>query len=426
MPPRTRNVDYMDIQFRDEEQRRRFETLSQRQIISTRYSNDPCLRALGLYDSVHFMYDRLQLSHFMNLRHRTYSRLTLEFLSSLDFNARGNCGDAIFRMFDKEYALHQDEIGDLFHFDAVSELCITAIPSVDSRYAIDFCSFWQRLTGERTASTKGRKSSHIHNPAIRYFQKVLAHTIFGRGDSSGNVNSEELYFIDAVFRPRWIHSAAFMLAKMQKIATATTGAIAIGGLITSLAIAMGLENEVATLDPIPATTPLDQNSCLAQKLIKYKGQSEYFLMIKSQEIPSIVLPNPDRINVQDERNWLFPMDAPADTTALPTVRATDSPEDADTDVEMDRSDTLFYDMHHQQLEMMEHMRAMQASQVALQNQNNEILQHLQIVQTIENDLKTKMDAFSETLSSLHMQVQNMNNQGAGQWQGPDLGWWQGN
>lgn len=182
--------------------------------------------------------------------------------------------------------------------------------------------------------------------AIRYFQKVLAQTIFGRGDSSGNVNPKKLYFLDVVFRPRRAHYAEFIFAKMQEIVMVSTSLIAIKGLITSLAITMGLENEVATLEPIRVSWPLDIDSCLAQKLIKVKGQNEYFLMIRNQEARSVVFPNMDHINVLDEENWLFYLDAPEVTDGLPTqfvhvtdglptssVRVTDTPEGANTDEE---------------------------------------------------------------------------------------------
>ncbi|MCI22708.1 hypothetical protein A2U01_0043884, partial [Trifolium medium] len=129
---------------------------------------------------------------------------------------------------------------------------------------------------------EGKKSSRIHNPTIRYFQKVLAQSVFVRGDSSGNVNSKELFFIDCVFQSRPIHTAAFMLANMQTIAEAKKGAIVIGGLITSLA---------------PA-------------LVKLISGNEYYLMIRSQIVRSILLPNRARIDVRDAGNWLFDLEAP--------------------------------------------------------------------------------------------------------------------
>lgn len=84
MPPRFQNIGYMNIQFKDDEQRKWFEVLSQCEILSTRYVDNKCLRNLGLYDYVHWMFYQVGCSHFVTLRHRTYERLTFVFLNSFD------------------------------------------------------------------------------------------------------------------------------------------------------------------------------------------------------------------------------------------------------------------------------------------------------------------------------------------------------
>lgn len=52
----------------------------------------------------------------------------------------------------------------------------------------DFEGFWHRLTGHKISTMEGEKSSYIQTPYIRYAQKFLALTIFGRGDSVENTN----------------------------------------------------------------------------------------------------------------------------------------------------------------------------------------------------------------------------------------------
>lgn len=116
--PRPQIVDYMGIEFRDATQQHRYKVLYQRNLSSTRYPDYSRLRTLGLYDSIHYMYESLQLSHFMTLKHRTYARLTLELLSSLDYmyerrTHRVN-GGTIFKLFNKEYSLYHNDIGTYF------------------------------------------------------------------------------------------------------------------------------------------------------------------------------------------------------------------------------------------------------------------------------------------------------------------------
>src|SRR4051812_21212192 len=79
------HLDYLRIKFKDETHRKRFEVLAQRDISPTRHADDSCLRTLGLYDSVSWMFERIGWSHFLTLQHLTYERLTLEFPSSFSY-----------------------------------------------------------------------------------------------------------------------------------------------------------------------------------------------------------------------------------------------------------------------------------------------------------------------------------------------------
>lgn len=103
---------------------------------------------------------------------------------------------------------------------------------------------------------KGKKSSHIHNQDIRYFQKILANTIFVRWDSR-NVNMKELFFINCEFKPSQINSLEFMLTHFKVMAKGRGGSIVIIGFIKCIALATGLYVEVVTLYPIAGSIVLD-------------------------------------------------------------------------------------------------------------------------------------------------------------------------
>lgn len=87
---------------------------------------------------------------------------------------------------------------------------------------------WERMIGTITQDMEGKKSSHINNPAICYFQKILVNTSYFRGDN-GSVIMKELFFIDCMFKPSQINSATFMLSHLKTIAKARWGNIFIGG-----------------------------------------------------------------------------------------------------------------------------------------------------------------------------------------------------
>ena len=151
---------------------------------------------------------------------------------------RGKFGGTRFRLFGQDYNFNHDEIGNYLHFQT-SLRAVDKVPN-DRPWTQNFGYFWKRLTGKYATKMAGKKSSHIHNPGIRYFYRILAHTVFGRGESTSTVNMRELYIINCLFEPREVHTAAFMLAHMDMIANAPSGGIAFGGLITSLAYALGL------------------------------------------------------------------------------------------------------------------------------------------------------------------------------------------
>lgn len=82
------------------------------------------------------------------------------------------------------------------------------------------------------------------------------------------MNLKELYIINYALTPRRVHATVLMLARMTRVEKARTNDIYVGGLITFLALAA----EVATLEPMQASIPLDLSSCLAQRFIKNKIQ----------------------------------------------------------------------------------------------------------------------------------------------------------
>lgn len=100
-----------------------------------------------------------------------------------------------------------------------------------------------------------------------------------------------------------------MLAQMQSVTHRTTSVICIGGLITSLALAMNLHVELATLVSLP-TPFLDKDVCHDMRMISNKQDVMYYLMVRNKTVKSIILPWSARIDVQNEHNWTFDLNFP--------------------------------------------------------------------------------------------------------------------
>lgn len=87
-------------------------------------------------------------------------------------------------------------------------------------------------------------------------------------------------------------------------------------MITSIAHAIGLDAELATLDPLP-TPSLDIVAFHHMRLIKNMRDAKYSLMISNKEVPSVVLPCLDRTNMQNRENWIYNLNIDIEVRAVP-------------------------------------------------------------------------------------------------------------
>lgn len=172
MPPRTQ-VDYMNITFKEgTDQQQRYTILYLHKITLTRYTNDSCLRALGIFDIIYLMLDRIWWTHFINPCHPTNVRLTLEFLSSFSYVTHPVSHDSIgivkFMLFNRDYEFQQDQIADQLWFQRQADIPCE-VPQWGPWYT-EFDHLWEWLTRDFAFDMEGEKSSHIHNPTICYFR----------------------------------------------------------------------------------------------------------------------------------------------------------------------------------------------------------------------------------------------------------------
>ncbi|KAI5390333.1 hypothetical protein KIW84_075589 [Lathyrus oleraceus] len=210
-------------------------------------------------------------------------------------------------MFAVEYQFSTDELASLLGIPH-REGAICEAP-LDSEWSVEVFSFWERLSNTSINSFEGVLASTIHNPAIRVFRYLLACTIFGR-ENPNKVNARELLYLQGSLTNRRINSVPFMLAHMI-LTLNKAGPISFGGLITSIARELNLNNEMATLDPLPPRT-INLKFLRDMKLCRSRREGD----------------------IRDERNWTYDLDAPPILGPLPP----NIPDEAgpDTDDEYDR------------------------------------------------------------------------------------------
>lgn len=74
----------MGIIFHDEAQKSKFELLSKCRIVPTRYIDEHVMETLGIKDDNIQLFNKVSWDEIINIRCPTYTKITLEFLSSVD------------------------------------------------------------------------------------------------------------------------------------------------------------------------------------------------------------------------------------------------------------------------------------------------------------------------------------------------------
>ena len=118
--------DHMHVNFINEIQKQRYEALSLHLMAPTRYLDEGCLEVLGLEPSVRFLCHQLNWEEYTDSKNETYLNLTLEFLSSLDYDPYVDPASHIsFRLFRKKYAFNHKEFSDLLGFLTYPDVRVT-------------------------------------------------------------------------------------------------------------------------------------------------------------------------------------------------------------------------------------------------------------------------------------------------------------
>lgn len=148
------------------------------------------------------MFHVLGMLEFVHCEAPTFERITLEFLSIIEFKLKKGWtgttlyfgGTMSFRLYNVAHELTVEQLGEILHLPLY-------VPGVilDN---FDAKTFWLAITGISDYVAKGVKALGIQNPCFRYAQKVLAFTLFGRGDSTGVATQREMFFLFSMANKR--------------------------------------------------------------------------------------------------------------------------------------------------------------------------------------------------------------------------------
>jgi hypothetical protein len=151
--------------------------------------------------------------------------------------------------------------------------------------------------------SRSNKASNIHNPVLRYLQRVMACTIWGRKEV-GTCRTDELFMLWAMLNNNNpVNTCFYMLDYLASIGTKPNyvADIVVGGVITFIARKFRVREEEG-INQIEGNNRLNIETLISMKFIKHRPPLQYALTLN---VPILfLLPNPSRTNTEVEENWL--------------------------------------------------------------------------------------------------------------------------
>ena len=296
-----------DLVFEKPEHRKRYEALAKRKLLPTRYICNETLDKLGLREEIHRMFGNLGMLEFMQFEAPTFEKITLEFLSTVEFKLRRRWngseteyyGDLVFQLFGEEHTMSLQEVGAALNLPSV------AYGAPPETFAA--AEFWTAITGKTGYNPSTGKASGIHNPCFRYAQKGLAFTLFGRGDSTGVAAKRELFFLHCMTESSRVNVAAFAANHLKQVGYASTGDISVGGMITQIADHLNY-GRLLIEEPAMEGKKIDMQNLVNQGMIVVHPRY-YSLVSRDRHI--LALPAPNFISIANVANWLYAASSPS-------------------------------------------------------------------------------------------------------------------
>jgi len=198
-------------------------------------------------------------------------------------------------LYNTDYTLELVELNAIFGFPNGGE---RRYPRIFNEHA-----FWCRLSTASQFVSSDSKESHIHYPCFRYAHRLLAHTLFAMGDNTVVVRKSELLFMWSMVNDFHLDSGAWLARQLIKVGKASLGNIAIGGLITTIALHFNIPLEDDK--PILGTSRIDLDMLVNNEMLVKRDGQNCLVMNSIEVMPPQPLPNPAFTSVYGRDIWTF-------------------------------------------------------------------------------------------------------------------------
>ena len=107
----------------------------------------------------------------------------------------------------------------------------------------------------------------------------------------------------SIFQSRSVHSTAFLMEGLAKVATQVVENIYVDGMVSHISIALGLHNRVAHLEPLCGYNLINIEHCLNRGLVRQEGPNTYKILVLREPVHQFTIPNPESNNVHNREKW---------------------------------------------------------------------------------------------------------------------------
>jgi ATHILA ORF-1 family len=200
--------------------RKNFDLFQKRKFVPSCYLDVLTMRTLGIYDEVKLLLSEIGLWDVFIMEQPSYKTLTLEFLSSFEWDETKDEMSIRFQLDGKVFILDEGDLCESLSVPFENDMYLKVVWEHD----ITQTEFEMQLCG---ATQLTMMASQIQHPALKYIQQVLAQSILGRGNIFKN-ECERVVFLILTLKP---HIAFFIMNNLTKITKnpKASGTISIGG-----------------------------------------------------------------------------------------------------------------------------------------------------------------------------------------------------
>jgi len=233
-----------DIEFNTLEQRSRYKSLLSKRLHPCSYPYSHSMNKLGIRDNVFKLLNNLGWVEMLRPM-KGFENFTYEFLSSIAFKKdRLNFDNPdhrfSFRLMNIDYEMSLENfciemgfanarfIHDSWNHDLKQE---------DYNHA----AFWERITGLGQYNSRSNKANNIHNLVLRYLQRAMACTVWGRKEV-GATRTDELFMLWAMLSNNPVNTCYYLLDYLASVGAKSDSRVEImvGGIITFIARKFGV------------------------------------------------------------------------------------------------------------------------------------------------------------------------------------------